>query len=66
VFRKGTPCSAILSIPRSLVFVAGAFFRSPHGLDNGAERKSPRCTTEHSYQDASGYITAPPQNTYTY
>src|SRR5215216_3023350 len=60
------PCSAIVSIRRSLVFVAGAFPRSPHGPENSAERNSRRRTTDYSYQGASGYITAPPQNTYTH
>jgi hypothetical protein len=66
VFLKGIPCSAIVSIRRSLVFVAGAFPRSPHGPENSAERNSRCRTTDDSYQGASGYITAPPQNTYTH
>ena len=36
MFLKGMPCSAIMSIPRSHVFVAGAFPRSPHGPENSA------------------------------
>ena len=38
---------------------------SPHGPDNGAERKSRRRTADPSYHDAQGYITAPPQNAHT-
>src|SRR5215204_6103582 len=60
------PCSAIMSIRRSVVFVAGAFPRSPHGPENSAQRNSRPRTTDHSYQGAQGYITAPPQNTYTH
>src|SRR5215213_10976352 len=59
-------CSAIVSIPKALVFAAGAFPRSPHGPDNGAERKSPHRTADHSYYDAQGYITAPPQHAHTH
>src|SRR5215210_9028216 len=62
----GMTCSAIVSIPKSLVFAAGAFPRSPHGPDNGAERKSPHRTADHSYHDAPGYITAPPQHAHTH
>jgi hypothetical protein len=63
VFLKGIPCSAIMSIPRSIVFVAGAFTRSPDGPAHSAGRNSRRRTTDHSYQDASGYISGPPQHT---
>jgi hypothetical protein len=48
------------------VFVAGASLRSPHGPDNGAERKSRRRTADPSYQDAHGYIAAPPQHAHTH
>jgi hypothetical protein len=61
VFLKGMPCSAIMSIPRSHVFVAGAFPRSPHGRENSAKHNSRPRTTDHSYQGAQGYITAPPK-----
>jgi hypothetical protein len=36
VFFEGFPCSAIVSIPRSPVLVAGAFSRSPDGRAHGA------------------------------
>src|SRR5215204_4115675 len=41
-----------MSIPRSLVVVAGAFSRAPHGPDNGAECESRRRTADHSYHGA--------------
>ena len=63
VFLKGMPCSTIMSIPRSLVFVAGAFTRSPDGHARSAGRNCRRRTTDHSYQDASGYISGPPPQT---
>src|SRR5215208_2616212 len=55
-----------MSIPRSLVVVAGAFSRAPHSPDHGAERNSRRRTADHSYHDAQGYISAPPQHAHTH
>jgi hypothetical protein len=63
VYLKGIPCSAIMSIPRSIVFVAGAFIRSPGSPAHSAGCNSRRRTTDHSYHDASGYISGPPQHT---
>jgi hypothetical protein len=63
VFLKGIPCSAIMSIPRSLMFVAGAFIRSPDDPAHSAGRNSRRRTTDYSYQDTSGYISGPPPQT---
>src|SRR5215212_5322350 len=59
-------CSVLVSISRSLVFVAGAFRRSPHSPDNGTERESRRRTADHSCHDAHGHITAPPQHAHTH
>jgi hypothetical protein len=55
---KGMPCSAIMSTPRSLVFVAGAFPRSS-GPAHGADREDRYRAADHSDPDASGAITGP-------
>src|ERR687889_1173552 len=61
-FRGLEPSSAILSLPRTLVFVAGAF--SPSSVPaHGSDRKDRHRSTDHPDQDASGAVTGPPQHT---
>ena len=53
-----------MSIRRSLVFVAGVS-PSPRSRDNGAEHKA-AAVPQMTLSRHSGYITAPPQHTYTH